>query len=350
MPKEVGTPGLAVNQSAGHHQEWLASEPPGVVLNRLGGVCGARHLADDALTRLQLDSDIRLFQEAFYRGIREGRWESVNAMASFLEVDRQWLGRLIRGDANVASMKVGDLYRCASMLRILLRIQTPSPECIERHVLHAVVQAMREQRRNGSMNSWPDLAKDDEAEMIRRWARGVGYIDDGPAHEASRWRGWLTHHAERIQATEPRSDWSFRLLEVIGLGDWLVAQTYLPLFESLLYANLRALHQIANDHNDSQLKKDIHKFAGPLGEAQELLCLFRSTKNGTVVEVARKRHWHAATVELRLGRLGLTADDLRGENAALGRLIVRSPVLRPLFDGLLSRLNRVWGQPTLTEK
>jgi hypothetical protein len=41
-----------------------------------------------------------------------------------------------------------------------------------------------------------------------------------------------------------------------------------------------------------------------------------------------------------LGRLGLTAEDCRGENAVLGRLIIRSHILRPLFDGLLSR--REW--------
>jgi hypothetical protein len=329
--------------TAGHHQDWFPSDPPDVIFKGVGGVRGVRRLADGASTRLQLDSVIQPFQHAFDQGIREARWDSVNGMASFLEVDRNWLGRLIRGDANVASMRVGDLYRCASMLRILLRIQTPSPESIERRVLHEVVQAMREQRRNGSTTGWPDLGKEDEVETIRRWARRLGYIDDGPAREETHWQQWLSHQSKQIRSTEPGSDSSFCLLKVVGLGDWLAAQPYLPLVESLLYSDLRALEKFADDRQDKQLKNAIVGFLGPLAEAQEMLYLFRSTTNRTVEEVARKQHWRKATVEVRLGRLGLTAEDYRGENAVLGRLIVRSPVLRPLFDGLLSHRERSFG-------
>jgi hypothetical protein len=263
-------------------------------------------------------------------------------MASFLEVDRNWLGRLIRGDDNVASMQVGDLYRCASLLRIALGIATPSPDCIERQVLHTVVQGMRGQRRNGSMKNWPDLGRGDETETIRRWARKVCYLDDLPACESNSWRGWLSDQTERIRSsTEPAAlDSSSCLLKLVGLGDWLVAQLYLPLFETQLYSDLRALKKHADNVNEGQLKKAVIDFLGPLAEAQEMLCLFRSTKNGAVEEVARKRNWRPATVGVRLGRLGLTADDCRGENAVLGRLIIRSPVLRPLFDGLLA--HRQW--------
>jgi hypothetical protein len=130
-------------------------------------------------------------------------------------------------------------------------------------------------------------------------------------------------------------------LKVVALGDWLAAQPYLPLFESLLYSDLRALKQLADDRKDGKLKNAIEDFMRPLAEAQEMLYLFRSTTNGAVEEVARKQHWRIATVHIRLGRLGLTVEDYRGENAVLGRLIVRSPVLRPLFDGLLSHPE--WG-------
>jgi hypothetical protein len=78
-------------------------------------------------------------------------------------------------------------------LRIPLGIQTPSPECIERQVLHAVVQRMRQQRRNGSVKGWPDLGREDEAETIRRWGQKVGYIDDPPSREAGPWREWLSN-------------------------------------------------------------------------------------------------------------------------------------------------------------
>jgi hypothetical protein len=78
-------------------------------------------------------------------------------------------------------------------------------------------------------------------------------------------------------------------------------------------------------------------FLGLLAEAQDMLRLFRSTKHGTVEEVAKKRNWSTpATVEVLLRRLELTAEDFRGEDAVLGRLIIRSPVLRCRFDGLLS--------------
>jgi hypothetical protein len=195
---------------------------------------------------------------------------------------------------------------------------------------------MREQRRNGSTKGWPDLGREDEAETIRRWARKVGYIDDAPLREPSPWRGWLSHQTERIRSAEPAQDSSACLLKVVGLGDWLAAQPYLPLFESVLYSNLRALQQFADERKDNQLKTAILDFARPLAEAQEMLSLFRSTKNGAVEEVAKKRHWRPATVEVRLNRLGLTAEDFRGEEAVLGRLIIRSRVLRPHFDGLLS--------------
>jgi sarcosine oxidase delta subunit len=329
-----------VSQPAGQHEEWLTSVPPGVILRRLGGAAEARRLAAQAATRLQLDSDVQLFQRAFDQGNRERRWESVNGMAAFLDVDRNWLGRLMRGDENVASMKIGDLYRCASLLRIVLGIEAASPEHIERQVLHTVVQGMREQRRNGCPRAWPDLGGEDEAETIRRWARKVGYIDDPPSREAGSWREWLSHKPERIRTAEPALGSSSCLLKLVGLGDWLAARPYLPLFESQLYSDLRVLHKTADDRHDSQLRKAILDFLRPLAEAQEMLGLFRSTRNGAVEEVARKRNWRPTTVEVRLDRLGLTAEDFRGEEAVLGRLIIRSPVLRPLFDGLLS--HREW--------
>jgi hypothetical protein len=341
VTKEVEAIGFAVTPSAGHHQDWMRSDPPGVIFKRLGGVREARRLADEASTGLHLRADIELFQKAYKQGLSEGRWRSQNEMASFLEVDRNWLGRLIRGAANVANMKVRDLYRCASMLRVLLRIEAPSsPECIERHVLHVVVQAMREQRRNGTNNSWPDFGKGNEAETIRQWAQKVGYIDDGPAREASCWQQWLSYHAARMPSTEPKSDFSSPQLTTVGLGDWLAAQLYLPLFESWLYFKLRALEQLAKDRKDTELKNNVDAFLGPLFEAQEMLCLFRATKNRTVEEVAKMRNWPIETVLFRLRGLRLTALDFRGENAVLGRLIVSSPVLRPRFDGLLS--SRYW--------
>jgi hypothetical protein len=131
----------------------------------------------------------------------------------------------------------------------------------------------------------------------------------------------------------------------------LAAQPYFQLFDSQLYFNLHALKQFADDRNDGLSKKLFYEFARALAELQEMLGLFRSTINGTVREVAMKRHWRPATVEIRLDRLGLTAVDFRGENAVLRRLIVRSPVLRPLFDELLS--HQAWGAgsaDTLQEK
>jgi hypothetical protein len=233
-------------------------------------------------------------------------------------------------------MKIGDLYRCASLLRLALGIQTPAPECIERQILRAVVQGMRETRRNGSARCWPDLGSEEESETIRRWAKKVGYIDDPPSREARAWREWLSNEPERIRTAESALKTSSCLLRIIGLGDWLVARTYLPLFESQLYSDLRALQRIANELHDGQLEQHIRDFLRPLAEAQEMLGLFRSTSSGDIEEVAKKRNWRPATVEVRLNRLGLTAKDFYGEEAVLGRLIIRSPVLRPLFDGLLS--------------
>jgi hypothetical protein len=208
VTNEAGTPGLTVSQPAAQHQEWLRSDPPSVILRRLGGAAVARRLAAESATQFHLDSDVRLFQEAFDQGNREGRWESVNGMAAFLEVDRNWLGRLIRGDENVASMKLGDLYRCASLLRITLGITTPSPECIERQVLHTVVQGMRGQRRNGSTKYWPELRREDEAETIRRWGRNACYLDELPARESTSWRAWLSQRREQIRSTEPAAQGS----------------------------------------------------------------------------------------------------------------------------------------------
>jgi hypothetical protein len=231
-------------------------------------------------------------------------------------------------------MQVGDLYRCARMLNIHLRIDTPSPECIERRIVYVVVQAMRVRRRNGSTNGWPDLGQD-EAEKIRRLARTLGYIDDGPARDATRWQPWLSLQAKRFQSIEPRSDSTSCLLKAVGLGDWLATQQYLPLFDSLLYSDIRALQQFADDRNDCQLKEFIERFIGRLAEALDMLYLFRSTTNGTVEEVDRKRSWCPGTAEFRLAWLELTADDFRGENEVLGRLIVRSRVLRSLFEQFL---------------
>jgi hypothetical protein len=325
----------------GHHQEWSRSEPPGIIFKRLGGIQRALYLADEALIGLLLNSYIQLFRQELERGSREGRWVCANGMASFLKVNRQWLGRLIAGKRNVGSMKVRDLLRCCGTLGLLTRElglltrEKPTPQRIEKHVLHVVVQAMREQRRNGSTNQWPDLGNDDEAETIRQWAERVGYIDDAPARDRDSWQGWLSRQKGKMQSPDPDS--SSHMLKLIGLGDWLVAQPYLPLFETQLYFKLRAVHKIADDRNDSQLKKDLNNFEGPLAEAQEMLYLFRSTKNGTIEEVAKIRKWYPATVGVRLGRLELTAGDFLGENAVLGRLIVQSPVLRPRYDGLLSR-------------
>lgn len=319
-----------------HHPVWLTSDPPGGVFRRLGGVRSARSLAGAAVARLQLEDHVRLFRRAFDQGHRESRWESVNQMAAFLGVKRSWLGRLIRGDDNVAGMRIEDLYRCAGMLRLHFRTEAPSPERIERHVLHVLVREMWERRRDGGARDWPDL-QEDEAETIRRRAWRVGYIGDPPAREASPWQQWLTDQAAAARPAAAKRDAPAHLLSAVGLGDWLVVRPFLPLFESALYFKIYALHQIADDRNDDQLKKAVLEFMRPLAEAQDMLNLFRSTRNGTVEEVARKRNWRPATVGVRLNRLGLTAEDCRGEEAVLGRLIVRSPVLCPLYDVLLSR-------------
>jgi hypothetical protein len=239
-------------------------------------------------------------------------------------------------------MKVGELLRCANKLGIALGNETPSPECIERHVLHVVVQAMREQRRNGNTNCWPDLGED-EAEKIRRLARTLGYIDDGPAREATHWQPWLSHQAKRFGSTEPRSHSSSCLLKAVGLGDWLATQQYLPLFDRLLYSDIRALDQFADDRDDRDLKEFIIRFTGLLSQALEMLRHFRSTTNGTIEEVARKRNCRPKAVEFCLCGLELTAEDYRGENAVLGRLIIRSRILRDLFVELLSHRERCFG-------
>jgi hypothetical protein len=254
-------------------------------------------------------------------------------MAWYVKVDRQWLGHLIRGDRHVASMKIGDLLRCADKLGIALGNETPSPQCIERHVLRVVVQAMREQRRNGNTNGWPDLG-DDEAENIRRLARTLGYIDDKPAREPTHWQPWLSHQARRFE--NPSSC----LLTAVGLGDWLATQQYLPLFNRLLYSDIRALDNLADHHHNSDLKDFINRFTGQLGQALVLLRSFGSTTNGTIEEVARIRNCRPKAIEKWLGCLELTADDYRGENAVLSRLIIRSRILRDLFVDFLSHRER----------
>jgi hypothetical protein len=327
-----------VNQQAGRQHDWLASDPPGVVFHRLGGPGEARRLAEEVAARLQLDRIIRGFREAFDQGMRDGRWDSVNGMAAFLGMHPSYAKRLLNGDPSyMANMKIGDLHRYAGKLRIGLGDESPAPECIERQVLHVVVQAMRDQRRNGSANGWPDLGKEEEAETIRRLSRRVGHIDDASSHEPRPWRDWLTAQAERIQTGEPVRHSSPCLLRLVGLGDWLVTRPYLPLFESQLYADLRAIERIAKERGDSKLQRDVWDFVGKLAEAQQLLRAFRESGNGTMAEAAGKlRLKHVEAVEIRMERVGLKAADFRGEEAMLGRLVLRSPVLRPLFLGLFS--------------
>jgi hypothetical protein len=320
------------------HRTWLQSDPPGVVFQHFGGARAAEDLADRVSAGVQLDGLMRGFKDAFDLGIRESRWGSLNEMASFLGVDRNWLGRLLRGDSNVASMKIGDLSRCAGVLQIHLGIApSVSPECIERHVLHGIVQKMREQRFAGNSNCWPDLKREDEVEEIRRCAWQVGYICDPPARETKPWQKWLTDRIENERPTDPKQDTSARVLSALSLGDWLVVRPYLNLFDSSLYIKLRALDRIAKRPGYRHLQDALLDFVRPLAQAQELLNLFRRTKNRTVEEVAQKRNWHTDTVRIRLRHLKLVVEDFRGDEAALGRLIIRSPVLRCHYDILRSQ-------------
>jgi hypothetical protein len=283
---------------------------------------------------LQLDCIIAAFEHAFNQGLREGRWDSVNGMAAFLDMHPSYAKRLLNGDPSyMANMKIGDLHRYASKLSIALGKVEAAPERIERQVVLAVVGAMRQQRRNGG-GGWPELAREEE-ETIRRLARRVGYIDDDSSHLPRPWQQWLTSQAQTLQAEAPLPA---GLPQLVGVGDWLVARPYLPLFESLLYAELRAVEAVARGRGDQGCQRTVLDFIGKLAETQQLLRAFRESRSGTLAEVAGKlRLKYADAVAVRLERLELQADDFRGEEVALGRLIVRSPVLRPLFLRLFSQ-------------
>jgi hypothetical protein len=316
----------------------MANTPPGVILRRIGGPAEARRLAENVTSGLQLDRTIRAFRDAFDGGMRDGRWTSVNGMAAFLEMHPSYAKRLVNGDPSyMANMKIGDLHRYAGKLRISLGNDNSGSEGIEQLVLHTVIQRMRDQRRKESGGGRSDLVGEDEAESIRRMARKVGYIDDASSRELGPWRTWLTVQAEKVQTCEHVRHPVPSLLRLVSLGDWLATCPYLPLFESQMYSDLRELEAVAKASGNMELQRAVWDFVAKLAEMQQLLRAFRESANGTLADVAGKlRLKYAESVEIRLGRIGLQATDFRGEEAVLGRLVLRSPVLRPLFLGLFS--------------
>src|SRR5262249_17993007 len=144
--------------------------------------------------------------------------------------ERSWLGRLMRGDSNVDTMKMGDVYLCADKLGLPLRIDCPSPDSVEESVLKAIVSKMREQRRTGRLAPWPDHGEKAEAQAIRHQAQKVGYIDDPPAREPDQWQRWLRSQLGLGDPEGPGAEKRHSVLKAVGLGDWLLAQQYLPQF------------------------------------------------------------------------------------------------------------------------
>lgn len=321
-------------------QHEMAKAPPGVIFRQIGGPAEVYRLAEEAPTYLQLKDVIQLFKGAYEQGLEAERWTTYGGFAAFIGADVSKVKRLLNGHPDyMDNLKIRDLLCWANKLQIPLKTNTDCPDRLARQIVQTITQRMHRQRCPAPSSNGISCVGEDDAKTVWRLARKIWYIDDTSSHDCGSWGQWLANQERQILTRDPALRAEVSLPRLVSLGDFLVAWPYLPLFETHIYLLLREL--LEKPHQDELLRRSALEFLSRLAEVQELLVKFRESPNGKLEEVARKlRLKSIRAVGFRLERVGLKASDFCGEEAVLGQLVLRSPILRPLFLDLFCHRER----------
>jgi hypothetical protein len=308
----------------------MGRTPPGVVFQGIGGartVSQLHETAPWAAYQLGRTGLIEKIRGAIIQGVNTGRWSSNNA--AFEELGMHWSygKRLMTGKRkDVKGMEDEDLECYAWKLGI----QHPPPVSPGRHLLACVIHRMGEQRRVLGEEGLPGPFDDRDFHLIEDLVPKVMHIDRDSAQSEIPWEKWLAAQLTRAKVCYPVEDASWLRPRLISLGDCLVAYPFLDnLFKRHLFDRLFDLIEVQKNH---PLRPKAMAFKGLVAQVQELARAFRNSRGNALDPVARAYPaTRPETIERLLWSVGLEADQFRGDEAVLGRQILHSPILRPLF-------------------
>jgi hypothetical protein len=291
--------------------------------------------------------------EAYCAGIGT-RWNSQLEMGTVLGFSEATIKRLMAARKRpeyLEGMRDADIHAVGRALDIPLGDFREDEDTIRLNVVRRVVSLMRAVRLEGTGSPRVEFS---DGQITCVWDL-VARCDGNRFpqwDEQSDFNSWVDTMLDAIPEAVPRinlpkivSPNGVRDL-VVAAGDWLTVRQYLPSFAHRLFKIAERIcrnwdptgtSDAEEPERSGVLVEEATDLAWALMQVNQLLATFRSTKQGTLEQIAKEMKLPGdKAVYARLEMVGLREAHFRDSDAELGRLIMISKKYKSIARALLA--------------